>query len=203
MDAAKFASTNPLDLSRYSPDFVAISFYKLFGYPSGLGALLVRKDAGAILKKSYFSGGTVAAAAADERFYAFKSDSLSSKLEDGTIPFLNIISLKYALGIVMRDGAGSKEVGEIRSIDDLELTMEKIKRHTSWLGQHMKQSLESIFHKNGKPVCRIYGPESGEVGSVVSFNLLRSNGEYVGYSEVEKLCSLNNIQIRVGFCCCF
>ena len=35
LDAAAFVSTSPLDLGRISPDFVAISFYKIFGYPTG------------------------------------------------------------------------------------------------------------------------------------------------------------------------
>ena len=37
VDAASYIATNPLDLSAYHPDFVPISFYKLFGYPTGLG----------------------------------------------------------------------------------------------------------------------------------------------------------------------
>ncbi|VDK62059.1 unnamed protein product, partial [Gongylonema pulchrum] len=31
----------------------------MFGYPSGIGALLVRTDRTHLLKKSYFGGGTV------------------------------------------------------------------------------------------------------------------------------------------------
>ena len=42
LDAAAFAPTQPLDLSQFPADFVAVSFYKMFGYPTGLGALLVR-----------------------------------------------------------------------------------------------------------------------------------------------------------------
>jgi selenocysteine lyase/cysteine desulfurase len=35
LDAAAFVSTSRLDLGKLSPDFVAISFYKIFGYPTG------------------------------------------------------------------------------------------------------------------------------------------------------------------------
>ena len=45
LDAAAFAPTNRLDLGRWQPDFVAISFYKIFGYPTGIGCLLARKAA--------------------------------------------------------------------------------------------------------------------------------------------------------------
>lgn len=42
LDAAKACGTAPPDLSIHRADFVAVSFYKIFGYPTGLGALLVR-----------------------------------------------------------------------------------------------------------------------------------------------------------------
>jgi selenocysteine lyase/cysteine desulfurase len=42
------------------PDFVVFSFYKMFGYPTGLGALLIRRRTGDImLNRTYFGGGTV------------------------------------------------------------------------------------------------------------------------------------------------
>ena len=43
VDAAAFAPTNQLDLSVYKPDFIPISFYKIFGYPTGIGALIARR----------------------------------------------------------------------------------------------------------------------------------------------------------------
>ena len=42
LDAAAFVPTNRLDLTAVHPDFVAISFYKMFGYPTGVGCLIVR-----------------------------------------------------------------------------------------------------------------------------------------------------------------
>ncbi|KAF8412741.1 hypothetical protein HHK36_000710 [Tetracentron sinense] len=42
IDAAKGCATQPPDLASFPADFVVISFYKIFGYPTGLGALLVR-----------------------------------------------------------------------------------------------------------------------------------------------------------------
>ncbi|MBI4732621.1 MAG: aminotransferase class V-fold PLP-dependent enzyme, partial [Chloroflexi bacterium] len=43
LDAAAFAPTSRLDLSRWKPDFVPLSFYKVFGYPTGIGALVARR----------------------------------------------------------------------------------------------------------------------------------------------------------------
>ncbi|KAL8634471.1 MAG: hypothetical protein Q9228_007934, partial [Teloschistes exilis] len=52
LDAAAFVSTAQLDLNDHTnaPDFVALSFYKIFGFPD-LGALIVRKEAGHVLLK--------------------------------------------------------------------------------------------------------------------------------------------------------
>ena len=38
LDAAAFVPTNRLDLSQVKPDFVAVSFYKMFGYPTASAA---------------------------------------------------------------------------------------------------------------------------------------------------------------------
>lgn len=59
LDAASFVSTNFLDLNKFRPDFVCVSFYKIFGYPSGLGALIVSRRGEKVLNKSYYGGGTV------------------------------------------------------------------------------------------------------------------------------------------------
>ncbi len=45
LDAAAYVPTNRLDLSRWHPDFVALSFYKMFGWPTGVGCLLARREA--------------------------------------------------------------------------------------------------------------------------------------------------------------
>lgn len=69
LDAAAYCSTNPLDLTKTSPDFVCLSFYKIFGYPTGLGALLVKNSSAAVLKKKYFGGGSVDVALPSRQFH--------------------------------------------------------------------------------------------------------------------------------------
>ena len=59
LDAAAFVPGNRLDLLQHQPEFVSLSFYKMFGYPTGLGALLVKKSAFQKLKKPSFAGGTI------------------------------------------------------------------------------------------------------------------------------------------------
>ncbi|TYK08627.1 reverse transcriptase [Cucumis melo var. makuwa] len=66
IDAAKGCATDPPDLSKYNADFVVISFYKLFGYPTGLGALIVHTERSnnEILEKSLGNTHTKTKAAA-------------------------------------------------------------------------------------------------------------------------------------------
>ena len=69
LDAAAYVPTNRLDLSRWHPDFVALSFYKMFGWPTGIGCLLARRDKLAKLERPWFSGGTIVAAFVQREYY--------------------------------------------------------------------------------------------------------------------------------------
>jgi hypothetical protein len=62
LDAAAFVPTNRLDLAAVHPDFVALSFYKMFGYPTGVGALIARRDGARKLHRPWFAGGTITVA---------------------------------------------------------------------------------------------------------------------------------------------
>ena len=91
-DAAKAAALDPPDLAQPdAPDFLVCSFYKIFGYPSGVGALVARRSALALLKPRYFGGGTPVGVDADEDF--FRRRSGPEGLEDGTPPFAALAAI--------------------------------------------------------------------------------------------------------------
>ncbi|KAF5179121.1 Molybdenum cofactor sulfurase [Thalictrum thalictroides] len=187
IDAAKGCATQPPDLSKYPADFVVISFYKIFGYPSGLGALIVRSEAAQLLKKTYFSGGTVAASIADIDFFR-KRESIEETFEDGTQSFLNIASIYHGFKIINS------------------LTVSAIARHTSTLAIYARNALLSLSHENGEAVCVLYGGDAATIssygfGPTIAFNLKRPDGTWFGYREVEKLASLSGIQLRTGCFC--
>ena len=69
LDAASYVCTSPLDLTATPAHFIALSFYKMFGYPTGLGALLVRSDCAHLLHKAYYGGGTVLATVSRTGFH--------------------------------------------------------------------------------------------------------------------------------------
>jgi len=97
LDAASLAASSPLDLSTVSPDFVCLSFYKMFGLPTGLGALLVRSGSEDHLQKQYFGGGTVFMALASKKLRHEPRNVFHEWFEDGTIDFLSIAQLRLAI----------------------------------------------------------------------------------------------------------
>eukprot|EP01132_Coremiostelium_polycephalum_P001270 gene1270-1599_t len=194
LDAASLVGTSPLDLSKYNPDFVALSFYKMFGYPTGLGALLIRHeddgqnvDQQTILKKSYFSGGTVNVSLSQERFHVPR-DHLVKRFEDGTVSFLSILALHHGFSMLNQLGG-----------------MKRIQQHTFSLIQYLKEELLKLKHSNGVPLVLIYTDnhykDSEKQGAILNFNLIRSNSIPIGYNEVEKIASLHNIYFRTGCFC--
>ncbi|XP_031275116.1 molybdenum cofactor sulfurase-like isoform X1 [Pistacia vera] len=187
VDAAKGSVTQPPDLSKYPADFVVMSFYKIFGYPTGLGALIIRNDVAKLLKKTYFSGGTVAASIADIDFVK-RRQGVEELFEDGTASFLSIASIHHGFNLINS------------------LTVSAICRHTTSLAIYVRKMLLGLRHDNGASICKIYGRLSSKVsshesGPIVTFNLKRPDGSWFGYREVEKLASLSGIQLRTGCFC--
>ncbi|XP_041100886.1 molybdenum cofactor sulfurase isoform X2 [Polyodon spathula] len=172
LDAACFVGCSPLDLQAYPADFVPISFYKIFGFPTGLGALLVRNDSSSMMRKNYFGGGTAAAYLVGEHFFVPKM-SISSRFEDGTIPFLDIIALNHGFNALERLTKG----------------MKNIRLHTFGLARYTYLILSTLQHANGKPVARIYSDtefcDPSTQGAIINFNVLDSNGDIIGYSQVK------------------
>lgn len=191
VDAAALVSTAPLDLSNsdIAPDFVALSFYKVFGFPD-LGALIVRKESGDILRRrKYFGGGTVdSVTVLKDSWHARKESSLHSCLEDGTVPFHNILALQLALQ------THAKIYG----------SMSTISRHANFLALALRGRLAALRHGNGREVCAMYTGASfsgSDQGPVIAFNLKDERGRFVSNSEVEKLSIVKNIQLRTGGLC--
>ncbi|KAF6170534.1 hypothetical protein GIB67_031942 [Kingdonia uniflora] len=187
IDAAKGCATQPPDLTKFPADFVVISFYKIFGYPTGLGALVVRAEAADLLKKTYFSGGTVAASIADIDFVR-RRKGIEASFEDGSQSFLSIASIRHGFKIVNN------------------LTVSAIVKHTTSLTTYVRNKLLTLKHGNGTGICILYGGDtqkmsSHKFGPTIAFNLIRQDGSWFGYREVEKLASLSGIQLRTGCFC--
>uniref|UniRef100_A0A665TYM0 Molybdenum cofactor sulfurase n=1 Tax=Echeneis naucrates TaxID=173247 RepID=A0A665TYM0_ECHNA len=188
LDAASHVSCSPLNLQDCPADFIPISFYKMFGFPTGLGALLVRNDAAGILKKTYFGGGTAAAYLSGEHYYVH-SANISDRFEDGTVSFLDIIALNHSFDALYKITGG----------------MHNIQQHTFGLARYTYMLLSSLCHGNGRPVARIYTEGQFESpstqGAILNFNLMDSRGQIIGYSQVDRMAGLYNIHVRTGCFC--
>lgn len=191
LDAASFLSTGSLDIGSVAPDFTALSFYKIFGFPD-LGALIVRKSAAHVLqRRKYFGGGTVdMVIAAGVQWHAKKESSIHERFEDGTIPFHDIIALDAALDTHQR----------------LYGSMTNISTHCASLAKRFYDRISELAHWNQTNVCHVY-QTSGVYGCpttqgpIIAFNIRNSLGEWAPKTEVEKLASVQNIQIRTGSVC--
>ena len=59
LDAAALAPTSVVSLSDTPVDVMAVSFYKMFGFPTGVGALVAKESFLTQLQRPWFAGGTV------------------------------------------------------------------------------------------------------------------------------------------------
>ena len=188
LDAAALVGSSPLDLScaETAPDFVVLSFYKIFGFPD-LGALLVRREAeDAFSSRKYFGGGTVdMVVCVKEQWHAPKTHFLHERLEDGTLAIHSIIALDAALDVHQQ----------------LFGSMANIAVHTTYLTRMLYYGLKSLRHGNGRAVCTIYSPHPESSGPIVAFNLCNNLGAWISLSEVEKLATLKRFHIRTGGVC--
>lgn len=182
LDASAFVPTDYLNLGKVKPDFVSISFYKMFGYPTGLGGLFIKKSTFPKLEKPWFAGGTVTLASAMADKFLLAEDH--SKFEDGTINYLDIPALKIG-------------IDHIKSIG-----IEMITQRVGILTDLLLQELMSMKHTNGEPVVKVFGPHSAEGhGGTIIFNFLNEHGEPLPYMDVESAANDQNISLRTGCFC--
>jgi molybdenum cofactor sulfurtransferase len=60
IDASALAPSKRISLKQIpAADAMVVSFYKMFGYPTGVGALIAKKSFLKTLERNWFSGGTV------------------------------------------------------------------------------------------------------------------------------------------------
>jgi selenocysteine lyase/cysteine desulfurase len=182
LDAAAFVPTNRLDLSRWRPEFVALSFYKMFGWPTGVGCLIARRDALAKLERPWFSGGTIVAAFVQRDYH--QDAPGAAHFEDGTVNYLNIPAVE--IGLRHLDGVG----------------IDAIHTHTAALGTTLLDGLTALRHSGGSPAATIYGPGSWDRrGATIAFNFLHPDGRVVDERYVDRVAAHHKVSLRTGCFC--
>jgi molybdenum cofactor sulfurtransferase len=184
VDAAAFVSTNRLDLGAggVQPDFVSVSFYKMFGYPTGVGCLLARNDAIDLLQRPWFAGGTVNFATVQGRKHILAPREAG--FEDGTLNYAGIPAVDIGLRHLERIG--------------IDVINTRVRCLTGWL----LDELLALRHANGRHMVRIYGPATTAMrGGSVTMNFYDPDGHLLDYRRIEELASLRRISLRTGCFC--
>ena len=182
VDGAAFVPTNRLDLGRWHPDFVPLSFYKMFGYPTGVGCLLARRSALARLRRPWFAGGTIIAVTVQGGWHVLSEDETA--FEDGTLNYLSLPAVEIGLRHLQSIG--------------LETIHERVRCLCGWL----LSELDALYHANGLPLIRIYGPHTPEMrGGTIALNFLDPAGEVVDERVVDLRARQWNISLRTGCFC--
>jgi len=165
------------------PDYVPLSFYKMFGYPTGLGALVARREALAKLRRPWFAGGTITLASVQDAGWYHLAPGHTG-FEDGTVDYLGLPAVTIGLN-------------HLRSVG-IEAIHERVTALADWLLAEMT----TLQHSNGAPMVRIFGPtDTVDRGATIAFYLLDPAGEVYDVHRVEQLAGELRISLRTGCFC--
>lgn len=182
LDAAAFVPTNKLDVSRFGPDFVTLSFYKIFGYPTGLGALIAKKEKLGKLRRPWFAGGTITVVSVQAETYYMAEGHAA--FEDGTVDYLNIPAVKIGLEHIANVG--------------YDAITTRVTCLTGWL----LDNLSALKHSTGVPLAKIYGPLNTEMrGGTLALNFYNKDGIAFKHRYIEEQASQRKISLRTGCFC--
>src|SRR5205823_3332685 len=134
----------------------------MFGYPTGVGALVARKQALAKLHRPWFGGGTVTVASVQsERFYLAHGPAA---FEDGTLDYLTLPAVEIGLRHL-----------ETTGIDCIHC---RVMALTGWLLEQLRE----LRHSSGEPVVQIYGPsDTASRGGTIAMNVYAPDARCVDH----------------------
>ena len=182
LDAAAYVPTNHLSLREIHPDFMSVSFYKMFGFPTGVGALLIRHEMISKLQRPWFAGGTVKFVSAQNKMHLLSTSG--EGFEDGTLNYLSIAAIANGLDFL-------EQVG-----------MDNINAHVMAHTEMLLNELLKLHHSNGRSMIKFYGPPNMNMrGGTLAFNLTTPDGNLVDSYEIEKRANSEKISVRTGCFC--
>ncbi|NTX16307.1 aminotransferase class V-fold PLP-dependent enzyme [Myxococcus sp. CA051A] len=185
-DAAAFVPLSAFDFETYQPDFVPVSLYKIFGYPTGSGCLIAKRDSLRKLTPPSFAGGAVC-------YYSgpwSPTDRLlhhdqGRQFEIGTPNYASFHAIAYGFEFISR--LGVHNIGG------------RAKALARWLETQLQPLQHEIKAKG--PLCRIYGPASEDKGATVMLNLFDCYNSVFPHSQVKRAAESFGITLRNGCFC--
>jgi selenocysteine lyase/cysteine desulfurase len=161
---------------------VSQSFYKIFGYPTGVGCLLARKKVAQKLKRPWYAGGTITFSSVVANAHYLTPGPAG--FEDGTVNYLSIPAVEIGLRFI-------ESVG-------IDLVHTRVACLTGWLIDR----LLSLRHTNGNPLIRLYGPANmHRRGGTVQVTFLDPEGKLYNCTDVERMANAERISLRAGCHC--
>ena len=191
VDCAKYLSTAAFSLSTYPVDFVVLSFYKIFGYPTGIGALIVRNEALPYLhRQHYFGGGSVQYVSPDDPSRVDYKQGVDG-FTHGTVPFTTIVALRHGLQLIT-----------------CTLTYARISLHTQCLIEYCRNEMSKLVYANGRALCVFYDARNEWArqhgyshGPILNFNLCNHHGQFLSCRLIQRIAGDHRITLRAGTFC--
>jgi molybdenum cofactor sulfurtransferase len=183
LDCAAYAPTNRLDVQAIHPDYVPISFYKMFGYPTGSGCLIARRAALAKLRRPWFAGGTITLASVQQEDW-YRLAPGATGFEDGTIDYLGLPAV--TIGLEHLEAVG----------------IDVIHTRVCALGSWLLEELRALRHSDGSPLVQVFGPQGTDRrGATIALYLVDAGGKPYDVYDVEAAAARELISIRSGCFC--
>ncbi|CAE6497538.1 unnamed protein product [Rhizoctonia solani] len=174
LDAAALAPTTRISLRNTPVDSMVVSFYKMFGFPTGVGALIAKKGFLDILERPWFAGGAVDLVQVPG-VIATPAECVSSRFEEGTINYLTLPAVTTGINMLSK------------YIDLLPIRL-------SSLYHYLYNQLSMLQYPDTKtPVIQILTREPSPPstapphGYVLSFLILDRKGDIVPLTHIEAL----------------
>ncbi|KAF5364510.1 hypothetical protein D9757_011974 [Collybiopsis confluens] len=210
LDAAALAPTTTISLARMPVDALAVSFYKMFGFPTGVGALVIRKGFLRRLRsgRPWFAGGTVDVVQVPGRVRTMKGAGEEVEgFEDGTINYLLLPAITSGLHLLSAylpflplrlNVLVNYLVAELGGV-----------RHRDREGRLVESN---TYGRGGRPVCKVLsrvpskvlkvvGETDEDAGAVVACVFLDEFGQNLPLSFVAHSASCEGISLRTGCMC--
>ncbi|EST05078.1 Aminotransferase, class V/Cysteine desulfurase [Kalmanozyma brasiliensis GHG001] len=206
LDAAALAPSTRISLRDHRVDFMVVSLYKICGYPTGLGALILRKDAYAKLtRKETFFGGNIVGITMDRMEFSLVDGP--ERFEDGTCNFASLSAVKPGLEFA------AKWMGPVVQRNQLLMQwlvaqLESIYYPPSSTREHEREGekrLSSSTASTAAPpvkLVRLPNPSSGEKGMTLPLVLSSRENHALNYRFVIWAAAQENISLRGGPCMC-
>ncbi|KAG2173863.1 hypothetical protein INT43_005283 [Umbelopsis isabellina] len=188
VDIAALATTSRVSINSIKADAAVVSFYKLFGYPTGLGALIMKQKFAQKLRRPYFGGGTIETVQVPGNNVTMTEGPSRSTYkiftsQDGTTNFLALPAVIYGLRFMDEH------------IDKLEVRVRTLIDFT-------RQALSIIRYKNGIRLVTIHGTDdAARRGGTLALTFHKSNGDDVACEKIEVLANNEKISLRSGCLC--